>query len=374
MAEVKLTSLTKKFGDVTAVNNMSIGIKDKEFFVLLGPTGAGKTTTLRLVAGLEKPDAGEIYLGEIKVNDFSPAVRDVAFVFQYYTLYPHYTVRQNLEFPLKSRLRRTPRKEIDRIISEVSEILHIEHLLDRQTVNLSGGEMQRVAIGRAIVRRPKVFLMDEPLSNLDAKLREEMRAELARLHIDLGSTFFYVTHDQVEAMTMGDRIGVLNEGNMLQVGTPDKIYNKPKNVFVAKFVGSPVINLLEAEIVGEKLVIGRKDRTIECSLTDFQCKLVGAAKGKDVFLGIRPEDIMVSREKKEINSFKCSVYFKQSMGVEDILNLKISDELIFRAIAPPKFKADVGDTIYANFIMDRSHIFDAQTEERLELSTQKLKL
>lgn len=373
MAEVKLISLTKKFGDLVAVNNMNIDIKDGEFFVLLGPTGAGKTTTLRLVAGLEKPDAGEIYLGDIKVNDLSPAVRDVAFVFQYYNLYPHYTVRQNLEFPLKSKLRRTPRKEIDKIISEVSGILHIEHLLDRQTVNLSGGEMQRVAIGRAIVRRPKVFLMDEPLSNLDAKLREEMRAELARLHIDLGSTFFYVTHDQVEAMTMGDRIGILNEGNMLQIGTPDEVYNKPKNVFVAKFIGSPSINLLEAEIVGEKLVIGRKGRTIECNLTDFQCKLVGTAKSKSVFLGIRPEDIIVSREKKEINSFKCSVYFKQSMGVEDILNLKISDELIFRAIAPPKFKADVGDTIYANFIMDRSHIFDAQTEERLELTTLKLK-
>ncbi|MBM3709835.1 MAG: ABC transporter ATP-binding protein [Actinobacteria bacterium] len=374
MADVNLVSLTKKFGDIIAVNDMNLEIKDKEFFVLLGPTGAGKTTTLRLVAGLEKPDNGEIFFDNTKVNDFSVAVRDVALVFQYYTLYPHYTVRQNLEFPLKSNIRKTPKEEINRIVSEVSKILHIEHLLDRKTVNLSGGEMQRVAIGRAIVRRPRVFLMDEPLSNLDAKLREEMRAELARLHLDLGSTFFYVTHDQIEAMSMGDRIGILNEGIILQIGTPDEVYNKPKNVFVAKFVGSPVINLLEAEIAGEKLVIGRKDRTIECNLTDFQCKLVGTAKSKDVFLGIRPEDIIVSREKSGINSFKCSVYFKQSMGVEDILNLKISDELIFRAIAPPKFKADVGETIYANFIMDRSHIFDAQTEERLELSTQKLKL
>ena len=368
MAEVKLISLTKKFEDITAVNDINIDIKDKGFFVLLGPTGAGKTTTLRLVAGLEKPDKGDIYLGDTKVNDFSPAVRDVAFVFQYYTLYPHYTVRQNLEFPLKSRLRRTPKTEIDKIISEVSEILHIEHLIERQTINLSGGEMQRVAIGRAIVRRPKVFLMDEPLSNLDAKLREEMRAELARLHLDLGSTFFYVTHDQVEAMTMGDTIGVLNEGSIMQIGTPHEVYNKPKNVFVAKFVGSPAINLFDAEIAGEKLIIGKKDRAMECSLTDLQCRLVKTAKSKDVFLGIRPEDIIITREKKEKNSFKCLVYFKQSMGVEDILNLRIADGLIFKAIAPPKLKADVGDTVYANFLMERSHIFDAQTEERIDLT------
>ena len=366
MAEVKLVSLKKAFGNIAAVNEINLDIKDKEFFVLLGPTGAGKTTTLRLVAGLEKPDKGEIYLDNVLVNKFSPAIRDVAFVFQYYTLYPHYTVRQNLEFPLRSNLRKTPKDEIDKTVGEISKILHIEHLMDRQTVNLSGGEMQRVAIGRAIVRHPKVFLMDEPLSNLDAKLREEMRAELARLHLDLGSTFFYVTHDQIEAMTMGDRIGILNEGNMLQTGTPDEIYNKPKNVFVAKFVGSPVINLFESEIVGEKLIIGKRDRAMECSLTDLQCKIVGNAKSKNVILGIRPEDILITREKKLINSFECSVYFKQSMGVEDILNLKVTDELIFRAIAPPKLMAGVGETLYANFQMNRSHIFDFESGERFD--------
>jgi multiple sugar transport system ATP-binding protein len=366
MAEVKLISLKKTFGNITALNEINLEIKDKEFFVLLGPTGAGKTTTLRLVAGLEKPDKGEIYLDNVLVNKLSPAVRDVAFVFQYYTLYPHYTVRQNLEFPLRSNLRKTPKDEMKKTVDEISKILHIEHLMDRQTVNLSGGEMQRVAIGRAIVRHPKVFLMDEPLSNLDAKLREEMRAELARLHLDLGSTFFYVTHDQIEAMTMGDRIGILNEGNMLQIGTPDEIYNKPKNVFVAKFVGSPVINLFDSEIVGEKLVIGKSDRAMECSLLDFQCKMVGNAKSKNVVLGIRPEDILITREKKEINSFECSVYFKQSMGVEDILNLKVSDDIIFRAITPPKLMANVGEILYANFQMKRSHIFDFESGERLE--------
>ena len=367
MAEVKLVSLKKSFGDVGALKEIDIDVKDKEFFILLGPTGAGKTTTLRLIAGLDKPDKGDIFLDNLRVNDFPPAVRDVAFVFQYYTLYPHYTVRQNLEFPLKSNLRKTPKDIIDKKIDEVSKILHIEHLLERPTVNLSGGEMQRVAIGRAIVRTPKVFLMDEPLSNLDAKLREEMRAELARLHLDLGETFFYVTHDQTEAMTMGDRIGVLNEGKLLQVGTPDEIYNKPANTFVAKFVGSPMINLLDSEIEGEKLVIGKRDRAMQCTLNDYQCKLVGNAKSKSVILGIRPEDIIVSKEKQQINSFEASVYFKQSMGVEDILNLKVTDELIFKAVTPPKFMANVGDKVFANFKMDRSHIFDLESGNRLEL-------
>lgn len=367
MAEVKLVSLKKSFGNVTAVNEIDIDVKDKEFFILLGPTGAGKTTTLRLISGLDKPDKGEIYLDQNKVNDIGPALRDVAFVFQYYTLYPHYTVKQNLEFPLKSNLRRTPQDIINKKVDEVSKILHIEHLLERPTVNLSGGEMQRVAIGRAIVRTPKVFLMDEPLSNLDAKLREEMRAELARLHLDLGETFFYVTHDQTEAMTMADRIGVLNEGRLFQIGTPDEIYNKPANTFVAKFVGSPMINLFDAEIVGEKLIIGKRDRAMECTLNDFQCRLVGKAKNKSVTLGIRPEDIIVSKEKKAGNSFECSVYFKQSMGVEDILNLKVTDELIFKAVASPKFMAGVGDKIFANFRMDRAHIFDYESGNRLEL-------
>jgi multiple sugar transport system ATP-binding protein len=367
MAEIKLVSLKKSFGEITAVNEIDINVKDKEFFVLLGPTGAGKTTTLRLIAGLEKPDKGDIYFDNVKVNDLGPAMRDVAFVFQYYTLYPHYTVRQNLEFPLKSNLRKTPQDIIDKKVAEVAKILHVEHLLDRQTINLSGGEMQRVAIGRAIVRTPKVFLMDEPLSNLDAKLREEMRTELARLHLDLGETFFYVTHDQIEAMTMGDRIGVLNEGVLLQTGTPDEIYNKPIDTFVARFVGSPAINLLDAEIDGKKLIIGKRDRAMQCSLNDYQCKLVGNAKSKSVILGIRPEDIIVSREKQEINSFECSIYFKQSMGVEDVLNLKVSDELIFKAVAPTKFNANIGDKVFANFMMDRSHIFDYESGKRLEI-------
>ena len=362
MADIKLISLTKTFGNITAVDSMNLEIKDKEFFILLGPTGAGKTTTLRLVAGLEKPDKGEVHLDKVCINNLSPAVRDVAFVFQYYTLYPNYTVRQNLEFPLRSNLRKLSASEIDKRVAEVSKVLHIEHLMDRETVNLSGGEMQRVAIGRAIVRTPKVFLMDEPLSNLDAKLREEMRAELARLHLDLGSTFFYVTHDQIEAMTMGDRVAVLNEGKILQIGTPDEIYNLPKDVFVAKFVGSPLINLFDVTIDKDTLIIDRE--AMVCHIFEKQCSLLKNYNKKNLILGIRPEDIEVSRGKQKVNSLKSMVYFKQSMGVEDILNLKINS-IIFKAIASPKLQTKVGGTVYANINIDRSHLFDYETNKRI---------
>jgi len=361
MADVKIVSLTKTFGDVVAVNNMNIEIKDGEFFVLLGPTGAGKTTTLRLVAGLEKQDHGDILFDDRLINDLTPAVRDVAFVFQYYTLYPHYTVRQNLEFPLRSRMRNFTRQEINTKVREVSETLHIDHLIDRETVNLSGGEMQRVALGRAMVRAPKVFLMDEPLSNLDAKLREEMRSEITRLHFDLGATFFYVTHDQVEAMTMGDRVAVLNEGRILQVGTPDEIYNRPKDVFVARFVGSPAINLHEARIRGDSLVIGGDE--MKLALTERQKKALKVYKKDRVTFGIRPEDIEVNREKRD-KAFLCTVYFTQSMGAEDILNLKI-DSVTCRALAAPRLMIKLGESVSVSFDMNRAHLFDVETEECL---------
>jgi multiple sugar transport system ATP-binding protein len=360
MADVKLVSLTKTFGDITAVDDMNLEVKDREFFVLLGPTGAGKTTTLRLIAGLEKQDRGDVLLDDVTVNDFSPALRDVAFVFQYYTLYPHYTVRENLEFPLKSKFRRVPVPEIKRTVDEVARTLHIDHLLDRETVHLSGGEMQRVGLGRAMVRTPKVFLMDEPLSNLDAKLREEMRRELSRLHFDLGSTFFYVTHDQVEAMTMGDRVAVLNEGKILQIGKPSEIYNSPKNVFVARFVGSPPINLFEVRYDGNRLVAGQND--LVGTPTGEQRKKLESTGKRRFLLGIRPEDIDVTRERQGHSSFLCTVHFSQSMGAEDILNLKCKG-LALQAIAPPRLSIKLGEQMYASFNMKRAHFFDPETEE-----------
>jgi multiple sugar transport system ATP-binding protein len=356
MAEVKLAALRKSFGKVAALNGIDLEIRDKEFFVLLGPTGAGKTTTLEIIAGVERSDSGEVFIGGQEVGGLIPAMRDVAFVFQYYTLYPHYTVRQNLEFPLKSRLRRTPQAEIDRRVAEVARVLRIEHLLDRGTTKLSGGEMQRVGIGRAIVRDPKVFLMDEPLSNLDAKLREAMRAELARLHNDLGATFLYVTHDQVEAMTMGDRIGVLDRGTLLQVGTPEEIYNTPNCLFVARFVGSPIMNVFRASLADGML--------------DVEKGMVRTALGGQrppgaaaLLLGIRPEDVRVSREKRP-GSFPTTIYFIQSLGEEDILNLRVG-EVIFRASAKPNMEFKVGEEVHAAFTMERAHFFDEATEQRL---------
>jgi multiple sugar transport system ATP-binding protein len=330
LANVKLDGVTKKFGSVTAINKLELDIKSGELFVLLGPTGAGKTTTLRCVAGLERQEEGNIIIDGENVNKIDPAQRDVAFVFQYYSLYPHYTVKQNLEFPLKPKMRRIPQEEIDRRVTEVAKILHIDHLLERRSDKLSGGEMQRVTIGRAIVRNPKVFLMDEPLSNLDAKLREELRAELKRLQIDLGATLFFVTHDQVEAMTMADRIAVLNKGHILQLGGAFDIYNKPANTFVASFVGSP------------DKIRGRQG---------------------EVRFGIRPEDIDIVKSRKNGYS-SATIYNIENMGMEKIVTLRIED-FIFKAVTTADFEADVNAEVFISFKENKIHFFDRETHLNL---------
>ena len=248
MAKVVFDHVFKKFGEVTAVNDLNIEVKDKEFLVLVGPSGCGKTTALRLVAGLEELTAGNIYIGDRLVNDVAPKDRDIAMVFQSYALYPHMSVYDNLAFGLK--LRKTPKAEIDRRVKEAARILGIENLLDRKPKQLSGGQRQRVALGRAIVREPKVFLMDEPLSNLDAKLRVATRAEISKLHQRLETTIIYVTHDQVEAMTMGNRIAVMKDGLLQQLDTPQVLYDKPANMFVAGFIGSPAMNFFDAKLTG----------------------------------------------------------------------------------------------------------------------------
>jgi multiple sugar transport system ATP-binding protein len=250
MAEVVLDGVTKSFGGTVALDDVSMTIPDGSFVVLLGPTGAGKTTTLRIVSGLEKPETGEVLIGGRPVNDLTPAERNVAMVFQQYSLYPHLTVRQNLEFPLKSPLLRTPKEAIDRKVKAVAEVLQIAHKLDNKATALSGGEMQRVSIGRALVRNPAIYLMDEPLSSLDAKLRADLRIELKRIQASSGATLLYVTHDQVEAMTMATHVGVLDHGRLVQFGSPREIYEDPVSIYAASRLGQPRINILPAELFG----------------------------------------------------------------------------------------------------------------------------
>ena len=357
MAQVTIENLTKIFKNTTAVRNLSIDIQDQEFFVLLGPTGAGKTTTLRCIAGLEKPNGGTIKIAGQNVNDWGPAERDVAIVFQYYSLYPHYTVKQNLEFPLKSRIRKITPEEIKQRISKVSKTLQIDHLLDRKTDKLSGGEMQRVAIGRAIVREPRIFLMDEPLSNLDAKLREVLRSELKGLQMNLGATFLYVTHDQVEAMTMGERIGLLNKGRLIQVGTPYEIYNNPINTYVAEFVGTPAINLFDGLIQKSRAVIIRDE--FEFDLDRDTLNRLNGFSGA-VKIGIRSEDIELAGEK----GTKGRIYGVEDMGMGKIVTIKINDHLL-RATVDAKYHFEIDTHVRFQMNTEKLHFFNLDDGKNL---------
>jgi len=350
MAHLRLDHVTKTFGAHKAVDDLSLEIADGEFFVLLGPTGAGKTTTLRLIAGLEKPTSGAIHIDGEDVREWSAAERDVALVFQYYSLYPRYTVYQNLAFPLKSRVRNYPPEEIDQRVRRAAHTLRIDHLLERKTDKLSGGEMQRVSIGRAIVREPKAFLMDEPLSNLDAKLREALRSELKDLQMQLGATFLFVTHDQIEAMSMGDKIGVLNEGRIVQVGTPSDIYNSPHNTFVAGFVGSPAMNLLDGELRDGSVSAMAGKLEIPFQLASK------AAKGGPVTLGIRSEDIRVGPEE----ATEAHVHDVENHGVEKIVTLRVDDHL-FRATVPAVAGVEIESTVRFSWNTEKLHCFDRKS-------------
>jgi multiple sugar transport system ATP-binding protein len=353
MAEVILKNLKKAYdkSKTNVIDGINLEIKDKEFLVLVGASGCGKSTILRMIAGLEEITDGEIYIGDKKVNNVPPKDRDIAFVFQSYALYPHMTVYENIAFGLK--MRKYKKNLIDKKVHEAAEILNLEDLLDRKPKQLSGGQRQRVALGRAIVREPKVFLMDEPLSNLDAKLRVQMRSEIKKLHEKLQTTFIYVTHDQTEALTMGDRIVVLDKGVIQQIDTPDNIYHSPKNTFVAGFVGSPPMNFIEADVKGERLTFAG----IPISLSPEQLNDIGSRY--KVTVGIRPENM--TKENGQIR-ISVNVDMSEMLGSEKIAYFYIGDKKC-SAKLPPTYNVD--KTIVLNIDIADIFIFDSSTGERI---------
>ncbi len=373
MASLSLRDICKVYpGNVTAVSNFNLEIEDNEFIIFVGPSGCGKSTTLRMIAGLEEITSGELYIGTRLVNDVPPKDRDIAMVFQNYALYPHMTVFDNMAFGLK--LRKTPKDEIKRRVEEAAKILDIEHFLDRKPKALSGGQRQRVALGRAIVREPQVFLLDEPLSNLDAKLRAQMRTEISKLHNKLGTTFIYVTHDQTEAMTMATRIVVMKDGIIQQIDTPTRLYNLPANVFVAGFIGSPQMNFIKArmeETDNKELYVefGTERKSYKVMLPPSKTKQRGITDfiGKEVILGIRPEHISDDPEvvEKATNGvIECDVEVTEMMGVETYLYLTFLGNSITARVAPTSQTRE-GDKIKVALDVEKMHIFDKETEKAI---------
>ena len=365
MASVVLKNIYKKYpGGVTAVNDFNLNITDKEFIVLVGPSGCGKSTTLRMIAGLEEITSGELLIDGKLVNDIAPKDRDIAMVFQNYALYPHMTVFENMAFGLK--LRKTPKGEIKKRVTEAARILEIEHLLDRSIKALSGGQRQRVALGRAIVREPKVFLMDEPLSNLDAKLRAQMRTEIIKLHQKLQTTIIYVTHDQTEAMTMGSRIVVMKDGYIQQVDSPQVLYEKPVNMFVAGFIGSPQMNFIDVKVEkqGSDLYLRMGRWTVKLPVQKAEKVLAGGYVEKTVVMGIRPEavhDEQMYLEAYQDSQIECKVEVVELLGAESLVYMMLENTL-FVARVKPRSNIYVGDTMRFALNPNKVHIFDKETE------------
>ena len=346
MSGVTFDNVSKRYGAVSVIESLSLDIRDREFMVLVGPSGCGKSTALRMIAGLEEISDGRVLIGDRVVNDLQPKDRDTAMVFQTYALYPHMSVRQNMEFGLK--MRKMERAEIDRRVSEAAAILGLEPLLARTPKQLSGGQRQRVALGRAIVRNPAVFLFDEPLSNLDAKLRVQMRAEISKLQRRLQTTAVYVTHDQVEAMTMGDRIAVMNAGKIQQVGTPLEIYDKPANVFVAQFIGTPPMNFFPAEVAAGKI-----------RAAGLELPAPARAREGKIFVGIRPEHIRVPGP-----HLTGVVEVVEPIGHQAIVHVRVGETLLVAALDAHDMPR-AGERITLGVDIEAMHLFDAATEQRL---------
>ena len=362
MATVELEHLTLYYGKVLAVNDVSLRIEDRELCVLLGPTGCGKTSTMRMIAGLEKPASGRVILDGQVINDLYPGDRDVAMVFQDYALYPHMTVRRQFAFPLQAK--KIPAREIDRRVQETAAFLQMEELLDRYPSELSVGQQQRVAIGRALIRQPKVFLMDEPLGQLDARMRADMRANLKALQQELGITTVYVTHDQVEAQSLGDRIVVMKLGVIQQVGTPQHIYNEPANLFVAGFIGTPPMNFIDCTLQGEVSDRRLSNQRFSLKLSaDFAARLDGIPAGRTLVLGIRPEHVRLMAEAAE-DSVPAEVYVVEPHSNEFVIGLRVGQHLVKarRDRRKMDFKPEIGHQVAIQFPFDKIHLFDKANE------------
>jgi multiple sugar transport system ATP-binding protein len=360
MAEIVLENITKRFGKLVAVNNLNLSIHDREFLVLLGPSGCGKTTTLRCISGLEIPEEGRILIGNKDVTALRASKRDIAFVFQLYALYPLLTAYENIAFPLKTQ--RYDKQIIKKEVNRVVEILQIGHILNKKPKHLSGGDMQRVALARAMVRRPQAFLLDEPIGTLDAKFREEMRTELKRLHVDLKATTVYVTHDQAEAMAMGDRIAVMKDGFLQQLGTPYEVYTNPRNLFVANFIGSPGMNFMDCEVAKDpegKLSLKTDSLFIHLTGELQQAITTGTGAKKPLVLGIRPEDVTF-RDTKKNGSLPVQVYVVEEMGSYNIIDVKLGEETI-KVRTLPTVKPEVGASAFVEFDMRGISLFDRET-------------
>jgi len=370
MAGVRLENLTKMFGKkVAAVDHIDLEIKDKEFMVLLGPSGCGKTTTLRCIAGLETPTSGKIYIGDKVVNDIAEKDRDIAMVFQTFAIFPHMKVYDNISFPLRMRKVRTKdgrkrklsKSEIKKAVQETAELLKISHLLDRVPGQLSGGEAQRVALGRAIVRNPQVFLLDEPLANLDAKLRVHMRVELKKLQQQLGVTTIYVTHDQAEAMTMADRVAVMHQGKIRQIGNAFDLYDRPADLFVAGFIGSPPMNFLDCTLEKDNFLVS-DTFTLEIP-KNLAKEIAKQTTSSELILGVRPGDIVL-HEKEASNSIGAEIYATEPLGSETIVDLMLGNQII-KVSAPPTYKGVPGNKTWMTLNMDRICIMDKKTEKAI---------
>ena len=359
MARVLIRNLNKMYDEVHAVKDVNLEIRDKEFLVLVGPSGCGKTTTLRMVAGLESITSGQVLIGDVVVNELPPMDRDIAMVFQNYALYPHMNVRQNIGFPL--RCQNYPRAEIRRSVEETAKLLRIDHLLERRVGGLSGGDRQRVALGRAIVRQPQVFLFDEPLSNLDAKLRVQMRVELKKLHLRLGTTAIYVTHDQVEAMTLGDRVVVMKDGVVQQVGEPLELYNQPANKFVAGFIGSPAMNFAAVTVTEANGSLVAENSGLRIKLPDETAQRLRGHIGRQVTLGVRPEDLtLAGATDLDHPCFDAVIEVVEQLGSEILLDMKVGEGVMV-ACVEPTVRVKVRDKLRVAMRPSRLHVFDAKT-------------